>query len=261
MRRSIFVFFIVASGIAALAVYNHRTQPAKKEITIFDRDYFVSGTDTLWYELHVSESLQMNKKYPLLVLLHGAVERAIYNTITEIQPPQLFRDPEQRKNYPCYIFMPHCPDPMTWMEPAPGDTSHRLPEKITLPSRLAVLLLDSLLKDPKIDRNRIYITGVAMGGFGTWDLICRYPEKFTCALPLCGGGDESCAPQLINIPIWAWHGKPDPYVPVHRTISMVEAINAAGGKAKMTLMENHYNVWDSAYSSPEVFDWMFAQHK
>jgi predicted peptidase len=135
-----------------------------------------------------------------------------------------------------------------------------MPKEISVPERLTMLVLDSLQRVLSADANRIYITGLSMGGFGTWDLISRYPGKFACAVPLCGGGDEKMAPRLSKIPIWAFHGDADKVVMPWRSTNMVAAINAAGGNAKLTFYKGGtHNCWDATYRNPDVFRWMFRQ--
>ena len=108
-------------------------------------------------------------------------------------------------------------------------------EEPTEQLRLAIEMADKLAKELPIDRRRIYITGLSMGGFGTWDAVVRRPNFFAAAVPICGGGDVEQAAKLKNLPIWAFHGDADPVVPVEGTTAMIESIRKSGGEPKMTI--------------------------
>lgn len=112
-----------------------------------------------------------------------------------------------------------------------------------------------------VDKNRIYVTGLSMGGFGTWDIIVRRPKLFAAVVPICGG-DEAQAARIARIPIWAFHGGKDRTVKPLRSRNMVDAIKKAGGKIKYTEYPKvgHF-AWTPAYRDPEMFAWLFAQKR
>jgi dienelactone hydrolase len=110
--------------------------------------------------------------------------------------------------------------------------------------------------------DRVYVTGISMGGFATWETLIRYPEKFAAAIPVCGGGDVSHADRIKNIPIWAFHGANDSTVPVQCSRSMVEMIERAGGHPRYTEYPGvGHNSWDCAYAEPELLSWLFSQKR
>jgi poly(3-hydroxybutyrate) depolymerase len=130
------------------------------------------------------------------------------------------------------------------------------------PLRLALEVVSGLQKEFSIDDKRLYLTGLSMGGYGTWDAISRYPKLFAAAVPICGGGDESAAASIKDIPIWCFHGGADPTVPTQRSRDMIKAIKDAGGNPKYTEYPGvGHNSWDKAYSEPELAKWLFAQKK
>ena len=137
-----------------------------------------------------------------------------------------------------------------------------MPDTISDYAGMTMELTDWLLSTLPIDTNRIYVTGLSMGGFGTWDLISRYPNKFAAAAPVCGGGDIKQAHKLVNIPIWAFHGAKDRVVTVNRTRDMIEAIKNSGGTPKYTEYPNlgHF-CWDAAYNEQDFLEWLFSQCK
>ena len=123
-------------------------------------------------------------------------------------------------------------------------------------------LLEETMKEFPIDPQRVYVTGLSMGGFGTWDIIQRYPDLFAAALPICGGGDTAQAERLKNMPIWAFHGSIDKVVIPERSRNMIAAIKKAGGQPIYTEYPGVGHVsWTQTYSNHAVMDWLFAQEK
>ena len=118
-------------------------------------------------------------------------------------------------------------------------------------------LLDEVVNQNAVDKHRIYLTGLSMGGFGTWDWACAYPGRFAAIAPVCGGGDVMFADELKYIPVWAFHGQDDPVVPVKRTTEMVEAVNKNGRNAKMTIYPGiGHDSWKKAYADDELYKWL-----
>jgi len=127
---------------------------------------------------------------------------------------------------------------------------------------LALATLDATLREYNGDRDRIVLTGLSLGGYGTWLLGGRYPEKFCALLPICGGGNPADAAKLARLPIWCFHGDADAAVPVERSREMVEAVRAAGGQVRYTELPGvEHNSWDPTYEDPEVIEWMLAQRR
>ena len=130
----------------------------------------------------------------------------------------------------------------------------------TRPMQLFIQLLDKVLKEYPIDPARIYVTGVSMGGFGTWDLLARFPTRFAAAVPICGGGDESTAAKIKHVPIWAFHGALDHTVPPEKSRSMIQALQRAGGLPGYTEYPDiEHNSWVWAYRDPHLMVWLFKQ--
>ena len=126
--------------------------------------------------------------------------------------------------------------------------------------KLALKLLDQTIAENSVDVDRVYVTGLSMGGFATWDVLQREPEKFAAAMPLCGGADLSFAPTLAHVPLWVFHGGADATVQPRRSRDMVAALVAAGGHPKYTEYPGvGHDCWGRTYSNPEVWDWLFTQ--
>lgn len=201
------------------------------------------------------------QRLPLVIALHGAGERGNDNTQQVGNGLRLFASAGAMEKYPCYVIVPQCPKGKRWVEVNWSLPAHRMPDTPSTPLRLTLSLVDEIIRNYPIDTQRIYVTGLSMGGYGTWDLISRQPGRFAAAVPVCGGGDESKAALLIHTPVWAFHGARDRLVPVARSRNMIAAIRAAGGQPLYTEYPSvGHNAWDSAYShTPNLLPWLFSQ--
>ena len=121
---------------------------------------------------------------------------------------------------------------------------------------------DAVARAERIDRDRIYLTGLSMGGFGTWALALRHPERYAAILPVCGGGERQLARRLREMPIWAFHGDADQVVPVERSQEMIDAIKKLGGPPRFTAYPGvGHDSWTATYDNPEVYEWLLAQRR
>jgi predicted peptidase len=197
---------------------------------------------------------------PLVLFLHGAGERGTDNAAQLKHVVGMFADPEVRRRFPCQVVAPQCPPNRRWVECDWNRLQHDMPESPSEPMSLLLALLDERAADPLVDSDRIYVMGLSMGGYGTWDLIARQPERFAAAVPICGGGDEQQAGRLVRIPIWAFHGSDDSVVPVARSRNMVAAVRAAGGTIRYTeYAGTGHGSWTPASREPELLTWLFGQ--
>ncbi len=201
-------------------------------------------------------------RYPLVVFLHGIGERGKDNAIQLKNGVERFVTAAARKKHPCFMAVPQCPDKKMWVEIRDTKVNPKFADKPTEPAGLVLDLIESLSKEYRVDADRIYLTGVSMGGYGTWDLICRKPDLFAAALPVCGGGDPAQADKLTKLPIWVFHGDKDTAVPPERSREMVAAIKKAGGKPEYTEFPGvGHDSWTPTYKDDKTRDWLFAQKK
>jgi predicted peptidase len=236
----------------------------KKEWTkLLDKKTFTDAKKaTLPYRLLKPDHYDPEKKYPLVVFLHGAGERGNDNEKQLIHGVAEFAKEENRKKYPCFLIAPQCPEGKKWVEVDWGAESHRLPAKASEPERLVLELIAALQKEYSIDAKRLYVTGLSMGGFGTWDLIARKPDLFAAAVPICGGGDETQAAKIAKLPIWVFHGAKDDAVKVSRSRNMIEALKKADGRPKYTeYPEEGHASWVPAYKDAAMMKWLFEQKR
>lgn len=203
------------------------------------------------------------RTYPVVLSLHGSGERGSDNARQLTYLPRLLAEPAQRERYPCLVVAPQCRTDHRWVEVAWDDPQAAAqPEEPSVDLAAAVAALDAVLAAEPADPDRVLLTGLSMGGYGTWDLAARAPGRFAAAMPICGGGDPATAPRLATLPIWAFHGADDRVVPPARSRTMVEAIRAAGGEPKYTEFAGvGHDAWTPAYRDPEVLDWFFAQRR
>ncbi|NLF09364.1 MAG: prolyl oligopeptidase family serine peptidase [Pirellulaceae bacterium] len=214
------------------------------------------------YRLMKPERVESDKRYPLVLFLHGAGERGNDNDRQLVHCAAEFAKDENRRKYPCFFVAPQCPAGKSWAELDWKQMKLITRDEPTEPLRLALDLVDKLAAELPVDPRRIYVTGLSMGGFGTWDAAARRPGFFAAAVPICGGGDLDRAAKLKDMPIWAFHGDADPVVPLAQTTTMIEAIRKAGGEPKMTVYPGvGHNSWADAYADPELSAWLFSKIK
>jgi len=177
--------------------------------------------------------------YPLVIFLHGSGERGTdLNLVKRNGPPKL----AENQSFPAIMVSPQCPEGVWW-------------DVFVLNK-----FLDQLISMYPVDTTRIYLTGLSMGGYGTWEWATRYPERFAAIVPVCGSGNPHRAERLVKIPIWAFHGAMDDVVPIEKSIEMVQAVNRKGGHAKLTVYpEAGHDSWTDAYNDPEMWKWMMSK--
>ncbi|MCX7009947.1 MAG: prolyl oligopeptidase family serine peptidase [Kiritimatiellaeota bacterium] len=200
----------------------------------------------LKYLLYLPEDYaQSKKKWPLILFLHGAGERGDdVQVVAKHGPPKLVA---AGKQLPFIIVSPQCPQRDWWS------------------NDLQIAALDGLLKEIvsnyRVDTDRLYLTGLSMGGFGSWKLATEYPTRFAAVAPICGKGDPTKAKLIKDLPIWVFHGAKDPVVPIANSKDMVDALKQCGSDVKFTIYPDaQHDSWTETYNNPELYTW-FLQHK
>jgi predicted peptidase len=245
---------------ATLFISSYYAMAQEKAASLFDRLLFTSQNDTLPYRLLKPVSPGSKESYPLVIFLHGAGERGNDNEVQLIHIKDIFLNEVNRGKYPCYVLAPQCPKKEKWANYDFVGDQVKLAETPSNPMKMLISLIDKLSKEYSIDQSKIYITGLSMGGFGTWDLIARYPNKFAAAIPICGGGDPRTAPAIKHIPLWAFHGSKDSVVPPLGSRRMIQALQQAGGFPGYTEYPDvEHNSWVYAYKEPHLIHWMFSK--
>ena len=225
--------------------------------------YISASGDTLRYRQLFPDADTL-RKYPLVVFLHGSGERGKDNEAQLKWGVSNFATDQIMKSHPAFIIAPQCPENISWsnFSREKKGTQMFLQPSPTKPMELLIALIIKLVKTLPIDSNRIYITGLSMGGFGTFDAIERYPNLFAAAVPVCGGGDVTKAPIISHIPIWIFHGAEDPAVSPILSLDMINALTKNGAHPGFTQYPEvgHFS-WLAAYTDQLMIDWLFRQHK
>ena len=237
----------------------------KKPPPLFEAETF----EGLLYRVY-TPNVPDGEKVPLVLFLHGSGERGDDN---KSQLKNAIKKVVNRKgNSPfmqAVVLAPQCPSAGYWPNiERPG--AYLLSETTeTETLKRVAKLVQSYRKQDFIDENRVYVVGLSMGGFATWELIARYPELFAAAVPICGGGPIDRAETLKEIPVYAFHGRQDPIVPYCASADTVSAIRAAGGRSVFfkTYERGRHNIWDKAIvfsgdeRNPALGEWLFTQRK
>lgn len=226
-------------------------------------DTFKSSTGTsLPYRMYVPEDYDPEKSYPLVLSFHGAGERGTNNQhiFTGGSVFQRLLHPDERKEHPCIILAPQCNPSSQWvLSPwGPGTYDHTKIQKSPYMAA-AEELLEEVLKEYSVDQTRLYVTGISMGGFGTWDIISRNPDKFAAAIPICGGTDASYLENLKGFPIRTFHAADDPIVACTGTRKANEILNGTGDFKYTEYTSGGHLIWDRVYKTGDLMDWLFAQ--
>ena len=227
----------------------------------FSPEVFKKDEDKLNYRIF-KPAAEDGKKYPLVLTFHGSSSCGDDNIsqLKERRGPLEILDYCDRKKVKAFILSPQCPSGQAWVNTPWYGKSHTMPAEPAFAMKMTLALLDKLIEELPIDKNRIYVTGLSLGGFGTWDIIQRRPDFFAAAMPVCGGGDTAEAPKLTKLPIWVFHGDNDTIVYTSRSRNMVKAIKDAGGKPKYTEYKNTgHDSFTETYRNDKVLDWFFSQ--
>ena len=193
------------------------------------------------YLLYLPQDYDPAQKWPLILSLHGASLRG--DDLDRITYQGLQRNIANGKHYPFIVVSPQCPAGLWW------------------PTEMLDALLTEIVRAYPIDADRIYVTGLSMGGFGTWDLAMKYPHRFAAIAPMCGGGKPNLVSAICHLPVWVFHGARDSIVPLTRSEEMVSALKACDADVRFTVYPDAgHECWLQAYDTPELYEW-FLSHR
>lgn len=259
LLRSCFLS-VVLTAFAGVAVCY-----AEKEQNLVDKfekkTCMASNGLTLGYRLLSPPEISDQKSYPLVIFLHGAGERGNDNHKQLVHVAQELATDAMQSRHPCFVVAPQCPEGKRWVEVDWGLDQHAMPKVPSEPLAATFELLKQLQEELPIDTDRVYICGLSMGGFGTWDALQRHSDLFAAAIPICGGGDVAMVEAIGDVPIWVFHGDADGAVKVKRSRDMVTALKAKGSPVIYTEYPGvGHNSWAMTAENRLVWDWLFA-HK
>jgi len=216
-----------------------KSQPEKQTIHNFEKE--IKLTLSANYLLYLPKNYDDSKaEFPLVLFLHVAGERGI--DIEKVKVHGLPRLINEGKDFPFIVVSPQCPNNMFWN------------------SDLLAALLDEIEANYRVDKNRIYLTGLSMGGHGTWSLAIAQPNRFAAIAPICGWSNPTMACTLKHIPIWVFHGAKDMVVPLSASEQMVEKLKSCNAYVKFTIYpEANHDSWTETYNNDELYSW-FLQY-
>ncbi|TRZ43660.1 prolyl oligopeptidase family serine peptidase [Robertkochia solimangrovi] len=238
-----------------------------QEDSLYESKVLVRDSDSLFYRIMYPENMDKTKSYPLVVFLHGAGERGDDNNAQLVHGGKVFADPLNRKHFPAIVIFPQCSKEDYWSNATVDRSETGVKLKFNsnvAPSkalRMVLDLLDQTLKESYIDKSRVYIAGLSMGGMGTFEMLWRRPDVFAAAIAICGGGDPEMVEQYAqHTDMWVIHGAMDDVVDPVYSLTMVEALLKAGAHPKFTLYDTaNHNSWDPAFAEPDFLPWMFSK--
>lgn len=223
--------------------------------------YYFDGFDTLLFRLRIPELYDTSEAYPMLIFFHGAGERGRDNE-KQMNYIGEFIDRDSLSGKSSFVFVPQCPDNEMWTDDEWSDSKSDFNEKPEKVMSLTIKAMKQLLEQYSVDQNRIYVMGLSMGGFATWDIITRFPGKFAAAVPICGGGDVKYASRFSSTAVWAFHGTKDKLVKVSRSREMIEALKEINKNVKYTEYSNvGHNSWVNAMNEKDLIPWIYSQRK
>jgi predicted peptidase len=209
----------------------------------------VSQRVALDYLLHLPPAYSRRDKFPLILFLHGSGERG--SDVNAIKKHGIPKIVEQQADFPFITLAPQCPANSTWL----------------FQRNALLMLLDQVMTKYAVDKKRVYLTGISMGGYGAWFLGSEHPERFAAVVPICGGFDDMLGyPERVAglryTPVWAFHGAKDTLVPLSETTTMVKALRKAGGKVKLTVYPDAgHDSWTRTYDNPRLYRWLLQHHR
>jgi predicted peptidase len=182
-----------------------------------------------------------DRPWPLLVFLHGAAEAGSdLQRVKRHGPPKLI----EAGSEPPFLVLSPLSDCAGW-------------DVVALDQ-----LLDEIVAEHRVDEDRVYLTGLSMGGFGTWSWAASRPERFAAIAPICGGGNPATAHRLREVPAWVFHGANDRIVPLAYSEVMVRALKRVGAEVRFTVdPDGGHDVWTAAYDDPALYQWFLGHRR
>ena len=232
-----------------------------QELDLYEQKIFVIENDTLNYRILKPLNYDSTKQYPVHLFLHGAGERGNDNVSQLVHGSKLFLKKESREKYNSWVIFPQAPKYDWWGYKDPYKLNYNVKESKAM--SLVVKLMDNFSKRNDVNQNKIYVSGLSMGGMGTFVILNLRPDMFAAATPICGDGDPNSVNNYAKkIPIWIFHGSDDKVVSPKKSLKMANAIIDAGGSPKITFYENvGHDSWNNAFAEEDFLKWIHSKTK
>ena len=235
-----------------------------QELKLYEKEKFVYENDTLNYRILKPLNYNPNEQYPVHLFLHGSGERGNDNSSQLTHGGKLFLKKENREKYNSWVIFPQCSENDRWPSLSSDQWNNSFDNKVSKPNKslgLVIRLMDEFIEKTQVDKHRIYVSGLSMGGMGTFEILFRRPNMFAAATPICGNGIPQLAKLYANkVPVWIFHGSDDNVVSPKYSLAMAKAIIEAGGSPKMTLYENTgHGSWNNAFAEKDFLKWIHSK--
>lgn len=261
LTKTLFIVLFLLSGTGAASAQDIYSEYQRKE--------YIRDGDTLKYRMLYPKDMKPDKKYPLVLFLHGAGERGLDNERQLIHGADLFVDENGTPTQNAIVIFPQCPPDVMWTNRVKKQNSEGvwefsfpLGDSAPWPSLLVNQLVEEFLVSGQVDSQRVYIMGLSMGGIGTLEFLYRWPEKYAAAISVCGGHNPDLAQAYCHVPVWFFHGGMDDVVPSIYSRQVYDVLKKCNVDTRYTFYPyaNH-NSWDAAFSEPELLKWLFSFEK
>lgn len=255
--------------LIAITLFISFSVVAQDKSLFVKKEYINSNEDTLLYRILLPPDYKKDQQYPLILFLHGAGERGSDNERQLTHGADLFL--ANREKYPAIVVFPQCPDDKYWIDLSirnelRGQGDPDFSQSIHSPSEVLAIvneLVNDIMKNESVDDDQVYIMGLSMGSFGTFEMLGRWPDKYAAAVAICGGGNLELAKNYAdNTSLWITHGTMDDVVPPVLSRRIYAKLQELGADVKYTEFENaNHNAWDPTFAMPELLPWLFSKTK
>tara|TARA_B100000767_G_scaffold110750_1_gene105964 strand:- start:460 stop:1230 length:771 start_codon:yes stop_codon:yes gene_type:complete len=237
-----------------------------QDFELYEKEIFVFENDTLNYRILKPLNYDPQGIYPVHLFLHGAGERGNDNIAQLTHGGELFLKKENREKYNSWVIFPQCPKNDRWPNLKSDAWDKKFKNKISKPNKslkLVIRLMDQFIEKKQVDKQRVYVSGLSMGGMGTFEILYRRPNMFAAATPICGNSSEKLAYLYANkVQLWIFHGSVDKVVSPKHSLNMVNAIKKSGGNPKFSLYENiGHASWGNAFAEKNYLKWIHSKTK
>jgi predicted peptidase len=232
-----------------------------QDLNLYEKEIYIHENDTLNYRILKPLNYDSNKQYPVHLFLHGSGERGNNNVSQLVHGGKLFLKKENREQYNSWVIFPQASKSDWWGHSEPYKFNYNVKESKDM--SLVIKLMDSFVERNDVDTNRVYVSGLSMGGMGTFVILNLRPEMFAAATPICGDGDPNSVKNYSKkVPIWIFHGSDDTVVSPKNSLKMAKAIIENGGSPKITFYENvDHGSWNNAFAEKDFLKWIHSKSK
>jgi predicted peptidase len=258
IRRLIFIWLCLLAGPVTA-----------QDLSLYQREMYTAQGDSLPYRILYPEDFNPKVTYPLVLFLHGRGESGRDNEKQLTYGARLFLKDTLRTNYPALVVFPQCPPDSYWanVDIRTDNTGKRTFHFVkggepTKAMRALLGLTEALTGQPYVDKDRVYVGGLSMGGMGTYELLRRKPKLFAAAFAICGGDHVANVKKYRKVPLWIFHGAQDEVVPLAFSETLVQALRKKGAKVNFTVYpQASHNSWEAAFAEPGLLPWLFIHNK